>query len=239
MIYLGDFAINGKVSFLWNTLSAAGASITRATDGTLRVFKSNATDTTWDDGRSSASGITTKEDFGGYTGIHSVYIDLSDNTDAGFYAAGNEYQVAYTGVTIDGQVVNVCLAAFSIERTSGAIALTKDIQSRIPAALTGAGNIKSDILAIDGDTAVPTKLKRNLTTAFVGSVTGAVTTTTLIDSTLTSAQVDHWKDRTIIAVTGTQIGVAKGITAFDPTTDKLTFDAMPAAMSGGDIYVIV
>ena len=118
---LGDFPVNGKVFFLWDTNGQDGASITRSTDGTLKIFKGHATAATWATERSSLAGVTQLEDFDS-TGIHSVYIDLSDNTDAGFYAAGNEYQVAITGTVIDTKTVNAVIASFAIQRTGGVLA---------------------------------------------------------------------------------------------------------------------
>src|SRR3990172_11518859 len=124
MKHLGDFPVNGKVALLWNTNDQTGASITRSTDGTLKIFKAHATAATWATERSSLAGVTQLEDFDA-TGMHSVYIDLSDNTDAGFYAAGNEYQVAIVGAVVDTKTVNAVIAAFSIERANGILALLK------------------------------------------------------------------------------------------------------------------
>ena len=135
--YLGDFPVNGKVFHLWNTFSGSGASITRATDGTLKVYKGNLTAATWITERSSLNGITQTEDFDGLTGVHGIAIDLSDNTDAGFYAAGNEYQLAYSAMGIDGQTVNAAVASFSIERAGGVLALLK-AGSVVVASVTGA-----------------------------------------------------------------------------------------------------
>ena len=130
--HLGDFPVNGKVALLWNTNGQDGASITRSTDGTLKIFKTNATAATWATERTSLAGVTQLEDFDA-TGMHSVYIDLSDNTDAGFYAAGNEYQVAIVGAVVDTKTVNVVLASFSIERAGGILALLKDGTSGLAA----------------------------------------------------------------------------------------------------------
>jgi hypothetical protein len=110
MINVGDFAVNSTVRFMWNTNAASGASITRATNGTIRIYKNNSTTE-----RTSSNGITDTEDFDSQTGVHHCNIDLSDNTDAGFYAAGNDYMVVINGATIDGQTVNACIAMFSIE----------------------------------------------------------------------------------------------------------------------------
>lgn len=41
-------------------------------------------------------------------------IDLSDNTDAGFYAAGNHYDVGIADITIDGQTVRAWIGSFDI-----------------------------------------------------------------------------------------------------------------------------
>ena len=109
MMYLGDFAANATVDFKWNTNTSAGASVTRATNGNIRIYKANSATQ-----RTSANGITDTEDFDSLTGVHHLRIDTADNTDAGFYAAGSDYQVVLEGAVIDGQTVNAVLAHFSI-----------------------------------------------------------------------------------------------------------------------------
>ena len=111
MVYLGDFAVGATVQLKWASNGANGASITRATNGSLRIYKGSSVTQ-----RTSSAGITDTEDFDSLTGVHHATIDLADNTDAGFYAAGSEYQVVLQGATIDGQSVNAVLAHFSIER---------------------------------------------------------------------------------------------------------------------------
>jgi len=111
--YLGDFRINKTVIVPWNTNGANGASITRATNGSIRIYKNNSTTE-----RTSAAGITDNEDFDSLTGVHLINIDLADDTDAGFYAAGNDYIVVLAAATIDGQTVNHAIAMFSIENRS-------------------------------------------------------------------------------------------------------------------------
>lgn len=124
MLHLGDFPVNGKVFWLWNSFAASGASVTY-TAGTLALYKGNLTAATWITQRTSLAGVTQTKDFDGATGVHGVAIDLSDNTDAGFYAAGNEYQAVETGAVVDGQTVNVVHASWSIERAGGTLALIK------------------------------------------------------------------------------------------------------------------
>jgi hypothetical protein len=111
MIYLGDFTTAHSVYFKWNTIASTGASVTRATNGTIRIYKQGSTTQ-----RTSSNGITDTEDFDSLTGVHHCTIDLSDNSDSGFYANGYEYQVVLEGATIDGVAVNACLAHFSIRR---------------------------------------------------------------------------------------------------------------------------
>lgn len=53
-------------------------------------------------------------DFDGITGIHGFSIDLADNTTAGFWAAGSQYTVVVSAVTIDSQTVNFIAATFRI-----------------------------------------------------------------------------------------------------------------------------
>lgn len=53
-------------------------------------------------------------DFDGLTGIHGFSIDLSDNTDAGFYTVGPWYTVVVSSVTVDAQTVNFIAGKFRI-----------------------------------------------------------------------------------------------------------------------------
>jgi len=105
MMYLGDFPEDETLHFLWSSNDSNGASITRATDGTVSVYKDNGV-------TQSVAGVTDTEDFDSLTGIHACTIDLS--ADA-FYAIGANYTVVLSASTIDGQTVNAVLAHFSIE----------------------------------------------------------------------------------------------------------------------------
>jgi hypothetical protein len=53
-------------------------------------------------------------DFDGLTGINGFAVDLSDNTDSGFYTVGGFYWVVVSSVTIDSQTVNFIAATFRI-----------------------------------------------------------------------------------------------------------------------------
>lgn len=45
-------------------------------------------------------------DLDGITGIHGFSVDLSDNSDTGFFEVGAWYMVVVSSVTVDGQTVN-------------------------------------------------------------------------------------------------------------------------------------
>lgn len=53
-------------------------------------------------------------DFDAITGIHGISINLADNSTAGFYAAGNQYWVVISSVTVDAATINFVLATFRI-----------------------------------------------------------------------------------------------------------------------------
>lgn len=105
MKYLGNFRPGQTIRGLWNSADANGASVTRATDGTIAVYKdSDVTQVT--------TGLTDSENFDGVTGIHQVVIDTSASPT--FYTAGSHFQVVLAGATIDGQVVNAVLFEFDL-----------------------------------------------------------------------------------------------------------------------------
>ncbi len=116
MMYLGDYKEDGTLYFCWGTNDKDGASITRSTNGTIKVYK--------DDGTSeSTAGITDTKDFDSLAGIHNCKIDM--DSDA-FYATGHDYSVVLAGATIDGESVNAVLATYSIEnRYAGSLLFEK------------------------------------------------------------------------------------------------------------------
>jgi len=123
--YLGDFVEDSVINHPWDTNDANGASITRAVDGSIRIYKNN-TDTQ----KTTANGITDTEDFDGLVGIHQLSVDTSDDTgDVGFWERGNDYFVVLQGATIDGQTVNAVLCSFSIENRSRLNVILGAVQS--------------------------------------------------------------------------------------------------------------
>lgn len=102
--------------------------------------------------RASDAGYTLLDtdgiDFDGITGIHGFSIDLSDNTDAGFFAVGPWYHVVVSAITVDAQTVNFVAAAFRIVSATRGLAGTA-----LPAAAADAagGLLISDAGGLDID----------------------------------------------------------------------------------------
>lgn len=104
MNYLGDYQKGQSVYLYFNTFSAVGASITRATNGTVRVYElDNLTEIT--------AGITDNEDLDIKTGAHLIKIDTSNAA----YTAGKDYGVMLDAAVIDGRTINSFIGQFSIE----------------------------------------------------------------------------------------------------------------------------
>lgn len=143
MMYLGDYVEDETVYFTWSTNAADGASITRATNGTVSVYKDNGT-------TQSTAGVTDTEDFDSLTGIHACTIDTS--ADA-FYATGADYAVVLSGATIDGETVNAVLAHFSIQNRY----MRGTDSAALATALATVDGIVDDIL-VDTGTTLPATL---------------------------------------------------------------------------------
>jgi len=108
------------VRFQFSTHNAAGANVAPSTAidaADIRIYKAADGAAFSATQRSSANGITCTSPFDSLTGFHDVDIDLTDNTDAGFYAAGSFYSVvlAPNDETIDSQTITgVVLGYFEI-----------------------------------------------------------------------------------------------------------------------------
>lgn len=119
MMYLGDYNPGAIVRIPWNTHDAKGASVSRTAAGTVQIWKNSSVTQ-----RTSSNGITDSANWDSRVGMHYLLLDLSDNSDAGFYAAGNDYAVGVITQTVAGQTLNTFLASFSIanRRAAGILA---------------------------------------------------------------------------------------------------------------------
>lgn len=114
-MYLGYRPASSTVVIDFNSFQADGASVTitglAVTD--IEIYKDSSMVQ-----RASDNGYTLLDtdgtDLDGITGIQGFTIDLSDNSDAGFYASGGYYRVVVSAVTIDGKTVNFTAARFDI-----------------------------------------------------------------------------------------------------------------------------
>ena len=106
------------VRFQFTTHAASGAPVAPSSafeSADLRIYRANVSAAFSDTQRSSANGITMTSPFDSVTGLHDVDIDLTDNTDAGFYAAGYLYSVVLIpDETVDSLAVTKVLAYFEI-----------------------------------------------------------------------------------------------------------------------------
>lgn len=114
MSYLGDFIENSSVRLYFTTNNSAGAAVAPSSAFEVAdvVLYKNGSDTQ----RNSTSGWTMTSPFDSVVGLHLLEIDLSDDDDAGFYAAGNDYApILNPDETVDSQVVVSRLEHFSIQ----------------------------------------------------------------------------------------------------------------------------
>lgn len=107
------------VRFQFSTHAAAGGNVApnSAFENTdIRIYRANDGAAFSATQRSSSNGITMTSPFDSLTGFHDVDIDLTDNTDAGFYASGYLYSVVLApDETVDSQTLTgVVLAYFEI-----------------------------------------------------------------------------------------------------------------------------
>lgn len=107
------------VRFQFSTHAAAGGNVAPNSafeSADLRIYRANDGAAFSATQRSSANGITMTSPFDSLTGFHDVDIDLTDNTDSGFYTAGYLYTVVLApDETVDSQTLTgVVLAYFEI-----------------------------------------------------------------------------------------------------------------------------
>lgn len=176
-IHLGYVAANSTLYIPFHTFDSNGASITltglAVTD--IEIYKNGSTTQ-----RASDNGYVLLDtdgiDFDGLTGIHGFSVDLSDNSDAGFYAAGSTYWVVVSSVTVDTRTVSFVAATFFI----GPIAAnaTQILGTAISTPAT-AGILDVNVKNIDNDAASAsgTVTFPNATLASTTNITGGTITT--------------------------------------------------------------
>lgn len=92
---------------------SASVTLTGLATTDIEIYKDGSTTQ-----RASDSGYALLDtdgiDFDAITGIHGISIDLADNSTAGFYAAGSQYWVVISSITVDAATINFVLCTFRI-----------------------------------------------------------------------------------------------------------------------------
>lgn len=112
MIDIGTVKPGSTIRIPWGSFAGstgAPSATTNYAAADVQIYKDGGTTQ-----RASASGITASTDFDSLTGVNVTTIDLSDNTTADFYAAGSEYLVVISDVTIDSQTMRFPIGRFRI-----------------------------------------------------------------------------------------------------------------------------
>jgi hypothetical protein len=226
--YIGDFVVNSTVRYFFGTNASAGASVNRTTAGSIRVYKNTSVTE-----RTSTAGITDTSGFDSVTGLNALSIDLSNNTDAGFYAAGNDYVVVLFGAVVDTQTVNVPLFQFSIENRSPALimrdAIADSVWDEAYAAHTTAGTFGKlmDILR-----------KANYVTD--GQVTATLSPTPTTFSTNLTNIDEAFNNQTLLFLTGTLTGESKPVLQYTQSGGVITVETdFTNYPQTGDEFVIL
>lgn len=113
MSHLGMRAVSSTIYIPFTTHAASGAAVAPSTaiEAADVILYKNGSATQ----RTSQAGWTMTSPFDSITGLHMLAIDLSDNTDAGFYAAGSSYiAVLSPDETVDSLAVVRVIAEFDI-----------------------------------------------------------------------------------------------------------------------------
>ena len=111
--FYGDYDTTETVVIPFNSFTSddpsASVTLTNLANTDIYIYKDGSLTQ-----RTSSAGVAVDVDVDGIAGNHWVTIDLSDNTDAGFYVAGSRYQARMEGVTIDGAQINAWIGAWSV-----------------------------------------------------------------------------------------------------------------------------
>jgi hypothetical protein len=106
MMNLGDFSLTDTVYVPFTTYDSSGGSVTisglAVTD--IEIYKNGSTTQ-----RASDAGYALLDtdgiDFDSITGLHGFSVDLSDDTDSGFFANGSQYWLVVSAITVDSETV--------------------------------------------------------------------------------------------------------------------------------------
>ena len=220
MICFGNVPANAVLPIMFTTYGKTnGESITltglAVTD--IEIYKGTSMTQ-----RASDNGYTLLDtdgiDIDSVTGLHGFSIDLADNSDSGFFAAGSFYTVVVSAVTIDSQTVTFIAATFRIVVAEGT------------AGTPGADAVRWNNLATVALPLIPTTAGRTLDVSATGEAgvdwanVGSPTTVVGLSGTTVKTATDVETDTQDIQ---TKIGTPAGaslsadIAAIEAQTDDI------------------
>lgn len=198
---LGQVDAGSTINIWFTTHSQAGGSVAPSSAfeaADVKLYKNGSSTE-----RSSTSGWTMTSPFDAITGLHLLTIDLSDNTDAGFYAAGARYAAVLSpDETVDGQTVVKVLAVFSIGPVSANV--TQWLGTAVATPVTAGVPTVADVANVRRATAQA----------------GSSSSITLDASA--SATTDFYVDQTVTILSGTGAGQTRMIRSYNGTTKVAT-----------------
>jgi len=161
--------------------------------------------------------------------------------------AGRTLDVSATGeagidwANVGSPTTTVGLSGTTVKTATDVETDTADIQSRIPAALTGDGNIKADALYIGGTLQTGVDHGDIPYTGIIraNTATGGGGLTITLDASA-SATSDLYKDEAIWVYSGTGAGQVRTISSYDGGTKVATVsEAWTTAPTSGSLFAII
>jgi len=244
--------VGGTVRFKFTTNAATGAAV-----APLSAFEA-ADVILYKDGsatqRTSQSGWTMTSPFDSITGLHQIAIDLSDNTDAGFYAVGSDYELVLSPdtETVDGVAVVAVIGGFRIVAAESSAGVPKVDVSHFngTAGTFASGRPEVNMSHIAGSAVSTSTAQIGVNVVQAGATawgSGAITRAAFAaDTGLQSARsntaqaggstsitldasagsvTDIYRNDLIIITGGTGVGQARVCTAYNGTTKVATVSA--------------
>jgi hypothetical protein len=230
MLHLGDIPAGSTLYIPFASYSSSGASVTASglavTD--VEIYKNGSVTQ-----RASDAGLALLDtdglDFDGITGVNGFSIDLSDNTDSGFYSVGGFYWVIVSSVTIDSQTVNFIAATFRIVEAEAATGRPSVGVASIANGAVTAAAIATD--AIDADAIADNAI--NAASIADGAITAAKFSASAIDAAALSTDAAQEIADTVLTRQMTESYAANGAA---PTLAQALFaihqDMMDFSISG-------
>lgn len=218
------------------TTDNSGGNVTLNTDGVVNQTTINAqVDTAISDAGLTEAGIadavwdeaqadhTTAGTFGEMATETAAILD--DTGTSGVVIASGQTVATVTG-NVNGSVASV----------------TGNVGGNVVGSVASVtAQVSADVTAISGDSTAADNLEASLETMLVGAVSGAGSTASSVDTTLTGYGDDTWIGRIMLFRTGTLQYEAGAVTDYDSTTGTFTFatDTWTTGASDGDDFVLV